>query len=292
MISPTLLGFLFLFSIAILTSAQSAASSGYVSYNFSQTGDPSSVVSDTADTTSNVSTAAPPNVYLNATVFVGEIDITVANLTAKISLDAQVLSLLQFSAGVNVNIDRVSLFIQQVSAKVLLLEARLENIVLMIDDVLNSLDLNPVLATLGQAVGSIANTTVSGQTGSGSSVEARSPLSYNLANNILYSVNDYSGYTHSNRILAQNGSIVDEFLDNDGNVHSQQIVGYYSRDMMFNGYNQSAVNGLVNRELEYVYAPFTGLSVVSAIYINSAEQVVATRVLSESGAGGSSTVGQ
>jgi hypothetical protein len=37
--------------------------------------------------------------------------------------------------------------------------------------------------------------------------------------------------------------------------------------MIFNGYNQSVVmNGQVARELEYVYTPFDGLSVASAIY--------------------------
>lgn len=45
-----------------------------------------------------------PDVYLNASVSVGEISILVANLTAKVNLDAQVLSLLYFNAGVTASV--------------------------------------------------------------------------------------------------------------------------------------------------------------------------------------------
>ncbi|MCJ1244051.1 hypothetical protein MMC30_001248 [Trapelia coarctata] len=283
--------FLFIF-IASFIRAQSSAGSGYTGYSLSVEGDPNSVIYSTSSTPGNVDPAVPePDVFLNATVHVGEIDITVANLTAKINLDAQVLSLLQFNAGVDLSIDRVALLIQNVSAKVLL-EARLENLVLMINDTLNSLDLNPVLATLGQSVGSILNTTVGGLTGSNPQGSTVSRRSYELASNILFSMNDYSGNTHTNRILTQSGSIIDQFLDNHGHVYNQQIVGDYIHDMTFNGYNASVVrNGQVTQELEYVYTPFDGLSVVSAIYLDMSETVVATQVLSESSAGGSSTVG-
>lgn len=53
------------------------------------------------------------------------------NLTAKINLDAQILQLLSFNAGVDLSIARVNLLIQNVTARVLL-EARLANLVLMI----------------------------------------------------------------------------------------------------------------------------------------------------------------
>lgn len=269
------------------SSAQSSAGSGYTGYSLSVEGDPNSVIYSTSSTPGNVSTTVPqPDVYLNASVHVDEIDINVSNLTAKINLDAQVLQLLQFNAGVDLSIDRVSLLIQNVTAKVLL-EARLANLVLMINDTLNSLDLNPILATLGQGVGSLLNTTVGGLTGS--SLGRRS---YDLENSILCSINDYSGNTHTNRILTQSGSIVDQHLDNNGNIQSEQVVGSYLADMTFNGYNTSVVrNGQLTHELEYVYTPFDGLSVVSAIFVDAADKVVAAQVLSESGAGGSSTVG-
>jgi hypothetical protein len=283
--------------IATFTNAQSSTGSGYSDYSLTFSGDEDSVLYSTASTPANVSsTFAEPDVFLNATVNVGEIDINVSNLTAKINLDAQVLQLLRFNAGVDLSIDRVSLLIANVSAKVLL-EARLENLVRMINDTLDSIDLNPVLATLGQEVGSLVGDTVDGLTGSGGGTSPLpsivTPRSYELDNNILYSINDYSGNTHTNRILTQGGDIVDEFLDNDGNTQRRQPVGSYSTDMTFNGSNQSAVvgGGQVARELEYVYTPFDGLSVVSAIYVDDAGTVLATQVLSESGGGGSSTIG-
>ncbi|KAH8687620.1 hypothetical protein BGZ60DRAFT_522266 [Tricladium varicosporioides] len=283
-------------SIVVVSVAQSATASGYIGYNLSVSGDPNSAVYDTASTSANVSTTVPePDVFLNASVHVGEISLEVTNITAKINLDAHVLSLLSFNAGVDASIDRVRLLIQEVNAHVIL-EARLSNLVLMIGDVLNSLDLNPILATLGQDVGQIINTTVGGLTGTTSSgfstassiVEKRS---YDLEHNILYSINDYSGNTHTNRILAQNGSLIDEFLDNRGVVHSDQVVGYYLQDMTFNGYNQSVSKGIATRELEYVYEPYIGLSAVCAVFTDAAGNVVSTQVLSESSAGGTSTVG-
>jgi hypothetical protein len=286
-------GFVFpVLLIARFISAQSSTSSGYTGYSLSLSGDPDSVIYSTSSTPANVSTTVPePDVYLNATVHVGEIDLAVSNLTAKVNLGAQVLQLLQFNAGVDLSIDRVSLVIANVTAKVLL-EARLENLVLMINDTLNSLDLNPVLATLGQDVGNIVNNTVGGLTGGTSQSSTLVARSYELTNNILYSINDYSGNTHTNRILTQTGSIIDQLLDNDGNARGQQVIGSYLSDMTFNGYNHSVViNDEVAQELEYVYTPFNGLSVVSAIYVNPAGTVVAAQVLSESGGGGSSTVG-
>jgi hypothetical protein len=48
---------------------------------------------------------------------VGEIDIIVENLTAQINLQAQVLNLLNFNAGADVSINRVSLSIVNVRRK-------------------------------------------------------------------------------------------------------------------------------------------------------------------------------
>jgi hypothetical protein len=205
------------FYLLSLTSAQSSAEDGYIGYTLSSINDAGNdVIYSTDDTPANVSTTdPPPDVELNATVSVGEIDIVVSNLSAKINLDVQVLNLLSFNAGVDASIDRVSLTIKNVSAQVQL-EARLANLVLMINDVLNSIDLNPALAMLGQVVNSTLNSTTSAV--SGSTVAARS---INLVDNILYSINDYSGRTHTNRILAQDGSIIDQSLDNDGNLYSE-----------------------------------------------------------------------
>ena len=225
----------------------------------------------------------------------GEISLVVLNISAKINLDAQVKGLLTFNAGVDVHIDRVRLLIQGVEARVLL-EARLGNLVAIISDVLDSIDLNPIIATLANGIQKVVNTTVGQLTqpvfnqpkGKSNRIEGRS---VKLEYNILYSVNDYTGSTHTNRILAQNGEIYDEYLDNQGHHHGSEIVGYYDRDMVWNGHNKTVSrNGEVVSELEYVYQPFPGLDVVAAIYINPSGRVVATQVLSEAYGGGSTTV--
>jgi len=146
----------------------------------------------------------------------------------------------------------------------------------MINGVLESLDLSPVLATLGQDLGPIVDTVTDGLTGSSSLNTSDELLSYNLANNILYSVNDFSGHIRTNRILAQDGNIMEQPLDNTSSVLKSQIVKSYL-DMAFNRRNQSVIwNGKSTHELEYTYAPFPGLSVVSAIYANATGEVVAT----------------
>jgi hypothetical protein len=271
------------------------AQDGYMGYKLEHRGDPESAVYETENTPNPVAggvvLAQDPDVYLNASVYVGEIDIEVDNITAKINLDAQVLNLLHFSAGVDVSIDRVKLTIQNISAKVEL-EARLENVVEMVNDVLDSIDLNPIIAALGQDVSQIVNSTVGGLTGSSTTAKRDQIYDYNLQHNILYSVNNYQGQSHTNRVLAQNGSMYDVFLDNDGNEKGRQLVGYYSRDMTFNGHNRTiASDGAAPLyELQYVYTPFPGLEVISWIYMSAAGKVTRTQVIAEAVGGGTSTV--
>ncbi|KAK0631029.1 hypothetical protein B0T17DRAFT_486654 [Bombardia bombarda] len=279
---------------------------GYIGYKLEHRGDPEAVTYETENTpepgegAGGVQLAEEPDVYLNANVSVGLIYIEVDNITAKVNLDADVLKLLHFSAGVDVSIDRVKLSIENVSAKVEL-EARLGNVVKMVDDVLSSIDLNPIIATLGQDVTKIINSTtgildqpLAGADNSGANINAKRDVdhSYNIERNVLYSVNDYTGKTHTNRVLAQNGSIVDEFLDNDGTEHGRAIVGYYSRDMTFNGHNKTiSVDGQPKEyELQYVYTPFPGIEVISWVYLDMAGRVTRTQVLAEAMGGGSSTI--
>jgi len=274
--------------IAFASSQTVSSGDGYAGYSLSVSGDGESAVYETDNTdTSNGAATTPPDVFLNASVSVGEIDITVSNLTAKINLDAQVLSLLQFNAGVDLSINRVALTIQNVSARVEL-EARLENLVIMINDTLNSIDLNPILATLGQDVGTLVNDTLSTATSSTSDLSARG---FDLDQGILFSVNNYQGNTHKNRILDQAGNIVDQSLHNDGQVYQSEIVGSYWHDMTFTGIEKSVVlNGENVRELEYSYTPYNGLSIIAAIFLDTQSNVVGTRVLSELEGGGSSTI--
>jgi len=276
------------------TAAASSSATGYVGYNLTLEGDQGSVVYSTDETNPNASTQYPdPDVFLNASVSVKEIDIEVDNLSAKINLDLQILELLQFNAGVDVSIDSVNLLIQDVKAKVLL-EARLENLVNMVDDVLNSLDLNPILATLGNGVGSILNETtdaagnlLNNVSNSSSSVKR----SFDIQENILYSVNDFSGNSHTNRILEQNGDIVEQDLDNDGHVSRTRVVGSYARDMTFTGHQVTVTrNGQKVQEKQYQYEPIHGVQIVSNIFFTSAGKVVGSQILSEVEIGGFATI--
>ncbi|KAJ4370931.1 hypothetical protein N0V86_008625 [Didymella sp. IMI 355093] len=288
-------------------------SDGYTGYklNIREDGDPLAVLYETENTTPNVSALVPePDVLLNASVHVGEIYIGVDNLTAKINLDAQVLSLLSFNAGVDLSVDKVSLTIQNVTAKVYL-EARLGNLVTMVSDVLDSIDLNPVIAELGNGLGSIINDTAGlvgdvadGLTGSGSNSTSGSTASavskraddlmqFDIINNILYSANDFSGNTHTRRVLAQNGDIVEQKLNNYGSISNERVVGNYEKNMRFNGFNESATfKGQEVREEEYVYEPFKGLySIVGVFKSKTTGKVVGTQLLAEARGGGSATIG-
>ena len=96
-----------------------------------------------------------------------------------------------------------------------------------------------------------------------------------------------------NRILAQNGDIVEQKLDNNGHVLSTRTVGSYLKDMSFNGFNQTVTfHGKEVTELEYVYQPFAGLMAISGIFLDKADgHVVGTQLLAEARGGGTSTIG-
>lgn len=162
-----------------------------------------------------------------------------------------------------------------------------------VGDVLDSLDLNPVIATLGQDIGQIVNTTVGDLTGStSSSTSSTAKRSSFDPQNVLYSINDYSGNTHTNRILGQDGYLYDVKLDNDGSEKGRTQVGSYLTDMTFTGHNHSvAINGQIREfELEYVYSRFVGVETYSWIYVTPAGKVTRTQVIAEAFGGGSSTI--
>jgi hypothetical protein len=282
-------------SAASSSSSASSSDAGYAGYNLTLSGDDDSVIYSTANTRSNASVVYPdPDVFLNASVSVKEIDIEVDNLTAKVNLDLQVLQLLQFNAGVDLSIEKVHLLIQDVKAKVLL-EARLENLVAMVDDVLGSLDLNPIIATLGDGVGSILNKTTDAVDGlltdDSSSSGSMSKRSFTIDDNILFSVNDFSGNSHTNRILEQNGNIVEQDLDNDGRVTGTRVVGTYSRDMTFTGHEDKVQrNGVEVERKQYKYEPIHGVQAIAAVYSDASGKVVGTQILSELEVGGHATV--
>ena len=95
-----------------------------------------------------------PDVLLDvAELRVDEISLEVEDLTARVSLQANVLDLLNLHVGVDATLGGVQLTIKGVEAKVLL-KARLDNVARIIDRVLTTIDNNPeIIGQLTEPVG-------------------------------------------------------------------------------------------------------------------------------------------
>jgi len=175
----------------------------------------------------------------------------------------------------------------------------------MISDVLDSIDLNPIIAELGNGLGSIINDTAGligdvggGLTGGNGSTSGNAKRDidfhqFDLMNNILYSVNNFEGNTHKRRVLAQNGDIVEQTLNNNGIISGTVVVGDYLTNMRFNGFNESVTyKGQEVWEEEYVYEPFAGLYSISGVFKSkSTGAVVGTQLLAEARGGGNANIG-
>jgi hypothetical protein len=86
-----------------------------------------------------------PDVLLDIPVVkVDEIDIEVADLRAQVAVNAEVRDLVEISVGADVSLGKVELKIEGVEAQALL-KARLDNVTLILERVLTSLDRNPEL---------------------------------------------------------------------------------------------------------------------------------------------------
>jgi hypothetical protein len=98
-----------------------------------------------------------PDVYLNVPmVKVDEIAFELDNLEAHVSLSAAVLDLLKLTVGADVFLGKVNLEIKGVEAQALL-EVRLDNVAVIVDRVLTTLDRNPeILRHIGRGVESAA----------------------------------------------------------------------------------------------------------------------------------------
>ncbi|WP_425276395.1 hypothetical protein [Streptomyces carpinensis] len=102
-----------------------------------------------------VAADANPDVFLDVPLLkVDEIDLDVENLRAHVSLQAEVLDLLKLNVGADVTLGRVSLGISGVEAQAQL-KVRLDNVAMIINRVLTTLDRNPeILHELARGVGS------------------------------------------------------------------------------------------------------------------------------------------
>ena len=95
-----------------------------------------------------------PDVYLDVPVLkVDEIDLELDALKARVALEADVLDLLKLNVGVDAELGRVSLKIKGVDASALL-KVRLDNLTVIIDRVMTTIDNNPqILERLVDRVG-------------------------------------------------------------------------------------------------------------------------------------------
>ena len=98
-----------------------------------------------------------PDVLLDVSELrVDEITLEVEDLTAHVSLEANVLDLLRLHVGVDATLGGVKLTIKGVEAKVLL-KVRLDNVVRILDRVFDTIDNNPeIIGQLTELVGPAA----------------------------------------------------------------------------------------------------------------------------------------
>jgi hypothetical protein len=103
-----------------------------------------------------------PDVYLDVpTLHVDEIDLRLDELKARVALEAQVLDLLRLNVGVDAELRGVELDIKGVDAQALL-KVRLDNLAVIVDRVMSTVDRNPqvlegLTERLAAAVGDLGN---------------------------------------------------------------------------------------------------------------------------------------
>ena len=86
-----------------------------------------------------------PDVFLDvSSLKVDEIDLELDALKARVALEAEILDLLKLNVGVDAELGRVNLQIKGVEANALL-KVRLDNLTVIIDRVMSTIDNNPEL---------------------------------------------------------------------------------------------------------------------------------------------------
>ena len=110
-----------------------------------------------------------PDVLLDVSELrVDEISLEVEDLTAHVSLEANVLDLLKLHVGVDATLGGVKLTIKGVEAKVLL-KVRLDNVARIIDRVFDTIDNNPEI--IGQLLGQVGQAAAELDAGTGEVVD-------------------------------------------------------------------------------------------------------------------------
>ncbi|KAK8022571.1 hypothetical protein PG993_013338 [Apiospora rasikravindrae] len=210
--------------------------------------------------------AGPPDVLLEVPeLHVGRIELVVDNLQAEINLGAQVASLVEINAGVQVGIKKVNITIADVDAN-LELVIRLGNLVDIVNRTLASLDLNPLLINVLDTAVDLVDSVVGAVDG--------------LLGSIV------NGDSKINFIVDNLGNIVQEVAGDAGKIVSS-IIGNYDQNMTYTGAQKILDGGLIQKT--YKYDP---LSALVNVVTNAAGQVVQAVVVGKDGNGGttSSTV--
>ena len=113
-----------------------------------------------------------PDVYLDVSrLHVDEVDLKVAELDARVALEARLLDLLHLNVGVDARLRGVELDIEGVDAQALL-KVRLDNLTTIVDRVMSTIDNNPqmlehLVARLGATVDELGANTVRAVRGPG-----------------------------------------------------------------------------------------------------------------------------
>ncbi|KAI1736645.1 hypothetical protein F4680DRAFT_431326 [Xylaria scruposa] len=213
--------------------------------------------------TPSASVTSPPDVYLRVPeLHVGRIELDVDDLSADLNLAAQVASLVEINAGVQIGITKVNITIADVDAELELI-VRLGNLVEIVNRTLSSLNLNPLLINVLDEVTDLVGAVVGAVDG--------------LLGSIV------NGDSTINFIIDNLGNIVQEVEGTAGNLLSS-IVGNYEQNMTYTGAQEILDGGLIQKT--YSYSP---LNALVNIVFNSLGQVVQAVVVKRNGGGGSSS---
>lgn len=191
---------------------------------------------------------------------VDKIELNVDNLQAEINLAAQVASLVELNAGVQVGVEKVNITIADVRAE-LDLVIRLGHLAKIVNRTLSSLDLNPLLINVLDTVTDIVGDVIGAVDG------------------LLGSVTQ--GDSTINFLIDNLGNIVQEVTGGAGDAVST-IVGNFKNNMTYTGSQKQLSGGLIERTYEY-----SELGALVNIVTNAADQVVQAVVVKGGSGGGS-----
>ncbi|KAI0480729.1 hypothetical protein GGR56DRAFT_627312 [Xylariaceae sp. FL0804] len=263
--NSSLLSWLCSFLLLVLAAAQAASSTAAGSTGatvpLSSSAAATSTGTATASSASSSSTS-PPDVYLNVPeLHVGKIELDVDDLSAELNLAAQIASLVEINAGVQVGITKVNITIEDVDAE-LELVVRLGNLVDIVNRTLESLNLNPLLINVLNTATDVVDSVVGAVDG--------------LLGSIV------NGDSTVNFLIDNLGNLVQEVTSDAGSLVST-IVGNYDQNFTYTGAQQILDGNLVQKT--YSYSP---LNALVNIVFNAAGQVVQATV-AKSGSSSSSS---